>query len=193
MGEAENTRIPPWLTALAPAVELLGSPALLAERPVAVLGSRRCPGALLLAAADWADAWASRGDQRPVLAGGFQTPVEAEVLRRVLRGPARAIRLPARGLPRRLPPAERTAFDAARLAYASPFKAARPSAALAARRNALLARIVRAAIVLHAAPGSQTLAWAAEAATRGIPLYTIDHPANEPLLDLGGRPLTQLD
>lgn len=193
MGEAVDTLIPPWLATLGPEIELLGSPALLAERPVAVLGSRRCPGALLLAAADWADTWASGGDQRPVLAGGFQTPVEAEVLRRVLRGHARAVRLPARGLPRRLPSAERTAFDAARLAYASQFKATRPSAALAARRNALLARIVRVAIVLHAAPGSQTLAWAAEAATKGMPLYTIDHPANEPLLALGGLPLTHLD
>ena len=193
MDDAVDTRTPSWLATLAPGIELLGSSELLSEKPVAVVGSRHCPGALLLAAADWADAWASSGEARPVLAGGFQTPVEAEVLRRVLRGQARAVRLPARGLPRLLPPAERTAFDAARLAYASPFKAARPSAALAARRNALLARIVRAAIVLHAAPGSQTLAWAAEAATKGIPLYTLDHPANEPLLDLGGRPLTHLD
>lgn len=193
MGRTGDIRIPSWLTALAPGIELLGAPTLLVERPIAVLGSRRCPGALLLAATDWADAWASGGDQRPVLAGGFQTPVEAEVLRRVLRGQARAVLLPARGLPRRLAPAERPAFDAARLAYASPFKAAHPSAALAARRNALLARIVRAAIILHAAPGSQTLAWAADAAAKGIPLYTLDHPANEPLLALGGRPLTHLD
>lgn len=181
--------IPPWLTALAPEVELLGSPALLTERPVAVVGSRRCPGALLLAAVDWADEWAS-GEQRPVLVGGFQSPVEAEVLRRVLRGRARVVRFPARRLPRRLSPPERAALDVGQLAYASSFTAARPSAALAARRNALLAEIARAAIVLHASPGSHTLAWTERVAQAGLPVHTFDHPSNEPLLRLGAQPLT---
>lgn len=193
MGKVNDTRVPPWMAALAPEVEILGSPALLVDRPIAIVGSRQCPGALLLSAADWADAWASGGEQRPVLAGGFQTPVEAEVLRRVIRGTAKAVRLPARSLPRRLPPPERMAFAAGRLAYASPFRATRPSAALAVRRNVLLLRLSRAAIVLHAAPSSRTLAWAADAAAMGLPLYTLDHPANEPLFDLGCHSLTQLD
>lgn len=185
-----NARAPSWLAALCPEADVLGDPALLAERPVAVVGSRRCPGALLLAAADWADAWAKDASPRPTLAGGFQTPVETEVLRRLLRGGARVVRLPARRLPRRLPPAERDALEGGSLALASPFTATRASTALAERRNALLARIARSAIVLYAAPDSRTLAWAGEIAHAGLPLYTLDHPANEPLLDLGGLRLT---
>ena len=184
------TTPPAWLAAVAPAVRLLGDASLLVERPVALVGSRRCPGALLLAAADWAEAWVERGSTRPTLASGFQTPVEAEVLRRLLRGGAPVVRLPARRLPKRLSPTERAALDAGRLAIASPFSAARPTTALAARRNALLAQVTHAAIVLHAAPGSRTSAWAKDAARAGLPLFTLDHPANAPLFDLGARSLT---
>ena len=184
------TTPPAWLAAVALEVRCLGDASLLAERPVAIMGSRRCPGALLLASADWAEVWAEKGDARPVLAGGFQTSVEAEVLRRLLRGGAPVVRLPARRLPKRLPSAERAALDAGRLVIASPFSAARPTTALAERRNALLVRIARAALVLHAAPGSRTSAWAEDAVRAGLPLFTLDHPANAPLFDLGARPLT---
>lgn len=185
-----NALAPQWLAALCPEADVLGDPALLAERPVAVVGSRRCPGALLLAAADWADAWATDASTRPTLAGGFQTPVETEVLRRLLRGGAPVVRLPARRLPRRLQPAERDALKAGSLALATPFTATRASTALAARRNGILARISRAAVVLYAAPASRTLAWVEETARAGLPLYTLDHPANASLLRLGARALT---
>ena len=186
-----STSVPDWLAEAAPGVEVLGDAALLAARPVAVVVSRQCPGALLLAAADWADAWASRPD-RPVLASGFQTPAEAEVLRRLLRVGSRALKLPARRLPRRVPTEERAALDAGCLAYVSPFSARRPTAALADQRNALLARVARAAIVLHAAPASRTLGWASAAAAAGLPLFTLDHPANAPLRDLGAEPIDTL-
>lgn len=186
--------LPSWLAAEAPEIKILGEPSLLAERPIAVIGSRRCPGALLLAAADWAEAWSKADEHRPVLAGGFQTPVEQEVLRRLLRGGAPTIILPARTLPSRLPPAQRMALDAGRLVIASTLPASqrRPSAPLAEQRNAFLARIARAAIVLHAAPGSSTLSWCSSTATAGLALYTLDHPANAPLLDLGAMPLDRL-
>lgn len=192
MHENLEARLPQWLATLAPEVEVLGSPGLLVDRPIGLVGSRQCPGAILLAAADWADAWANGREQRPVIAGGFQTPVEAEVLRRMLRGRGRILRLPARSLPRRLPPTERIAFAEGRIAYASRFAAKRASAALAARRNVLLLDLARAAIVLHASPGSQTFAWATEAAGRGLPLFTLDHIANGPLLDLGAHPVSRL-
>lgn len=181
--------VPAWLAEAAPEARVLGDPSLLAERPVALVGSRQCPGALLLVASDWAEAWGAQASP-PTLAGGFQTPVEAEVLRRLLRADAPAARLPARRLPRRLQPPERAALDAGRFAVVSPFGAARASVALATERNRLLARIARAAIVLHAAPASRTLAWAEGAARSGLPLYTLDHAANAPLFALGARPLT---
>jgi len=147
---------------------------------------------LLLAAAEWAEAWVIRGGARPPLAGGFQTPVEAEVLRRLLRGGSPALVLPARSLPRRLSPAQREALEAGRLLFASPFTAHRPTVALAASRNALLARMARAVIVLHAAPRSRTLAWCAKACAEGLPLYTFEHAANAPVFGLGARPLSEM-
>ena len=188
---SQDEGYPPWLGDRAPDVRLWGATACLARPPVALLASRRCPGALILAAADWADAWAAH-DGAPTLASGFQTPVEREVLRRLLRGAAPVARFPARTLPKRLPAAERAALDAGRLVLASAFPASqrRPSAALARRRNALLAQIAHAAVVLHAAPESNTLAWAQRFAASGQPLYTLDHSANAPLFDAGARPLS---
>lgn len=183
-----SINLPSWLVDLVPGVQYLGNPALLVERPVVIVGSRQCPGAILLAATDWADTW-TRKERSTVLAGGFQTPVEAEVFRRIVRGRARVVCLPARRLPQRLKQTERRALEAGRLAYLSPFLAARPSAALAVRRNEVLAQIARATVVLHAAPGSQTLAWANQVKHDGLPLYTIDHLANAPLLNMGARPL----
>ena len=183
---------PPWLAALVPDVGVMGDPALLAGRPVAVVGSRACPGFVLIAAADWAESWTERGGGRPTLAGGFHTPVEAEVFRRLVRGGAPTALLPARRLPRRLPPDQRAAVEAGRLVIASPFTAARTSKALARRRNTLLARAARAAVILHAAPGSQTLDWSRSVLAARLPLYTLDHPSNGPLRALGARPLNDL-
>jgi len=177
---------PPWLASRAPSVRLRGAVACLARPPVALLASRHCPGALILAVGTWADAWAAHSEA-PTLASGFQTPVEREVLRRLLRGTAPVARFPARALPVRLPPAERAAIEAGRLVLASAFPVSqrRPSADLAHRRNNLLAEVASAAVVLHAAPNSNTYAWAEAAATHGLPLHTLDHPANAPLRDLG--------
>lgn len=185
---AEDEGYPPWLADRAPNVRLRGAAACLARPPVALLASRRCPGALILAIGTWADAWAARaGDGAPTLASGFQTPVEREVLRRLLRGTAPVARFPARALPVRLAAAERAAIETGRLVLASsfPLSQRRPSADLAHRRNKLLAEVARAALILHAAPDSNTYAWAEAAAAHGLPLHTLDHPANAPLLDLG--------
>ncbi len=154
-----SVSVPDWLIEPAPGVEVLGNLALLAERPIAVVASRQFPGALLLAAADWAEAWAALSD-RPVLASGFQTPAEAEGLRRLLRARADAMRFPARELPKRLLVQERAAVEAGHFAVVSPFRNQRPTAPIATRRNTLLAQVARAAVVVHVAPPSQTLDWA---------------------------------
>jgi len=185
-----STQAPPWFSALAPEVRLLGASALLAERPVALVGSRRCPGAILLAAADWADEWVSRAAQRPVLAGGFQTPVEQEVLRRLIRGGAPVVVFPARRLPRRLPPDQKAAVDGGTLTFASPFTNARATLAVAQARNNLLRTQTRAAIVLYADPGSQTMAWVMSMIDKGVPVSVLDHDANGELIAAGARPFT---
>ena len=105
---AQDEGYPPWLADRASGVRLRGAAACLAHPPVALLVSRRCPGALILAASAWADAWAAQ-PEAPTLASGFQTPVEREVLRRLLRGAAPVARFPARALPVRLAAAERAA------------------------------------------------------------------------------------
>lgn len=172
--------LPPRLAADVPAV--VGSLALLAGPSVAVLSSRRCPPLLFFAA----EAWAAR-EPRTVVAG-FQTPAEAEVLVSRLRAGRPVVVCPARGFARmRVPLAHRDALAAGRLAYASalPDTVRRPTAATADARTRLVVALARDVVVIHAAPGSGTLALAERLAADGRPLFTFDHPENAPLVALG--------
>lgn len=170
---------PGWL-AEAGAPLLVGNPALLAAPVLAVVGSRRCPAALFFAATAWAVA-----EPEPV-AGGFQTPVEAEVLLARLHARRPVVVCPARSVEgMRVPPAHRTAFEAGRVLYASATAQRRATAALGEARNRFVLGLARVLVVVHAAPGSRTLALAKEAARRSRPLLTFGHAENAPLVALG--------
>ena len=187
---SRTPKTPPWLEDVSPSLRLAGNNSCLATRPTAILCSRQCPGALILDTSDWVESWC-KSSYEQTLASGFQTSVEKEILRRLLRCDALVARFPARSLPKRLPKAERAAVEAARMVIVSPFpeSQSRPSKALARRRNELLLRIAQDAIVVHAAPNSATLQWAHDAVSGGLPLYTFDHPSNAPLFDLGAQPI----
>lgn len=137
---------------------------------------------------EWVDSvhWKNK---ESVFASGFQSPVEKELLRRLLRQEVPVARFPARCLPKRLPKEEKAAVNDGRMVIASPFpeSQSRPSKALARRRNELLLRIAQDAIIVHAAPTSATLKWAQDAISRGLSLYTFDHPSNASLFELGAQ------
>ena len=122
----------------------------------------------------------------PVI-GGFQTPMEKEWLRLLLRGSQPVVVCPARGIDNmRVPRDWRAALDEDRLLVLSPFPATvrRPTAELAAQRNDLVAELAHRVFIAHAAPGSKTEAFARKLATSGKPLLTLDSPANANLVGL---------
>ena len=164
-----------------------GDLGLLDEPLTALFCSNRCPGDLILKTYDLARA--ARDAGVPVI-GGFQTPMERECLRLLLRGEQPVVVCPARGIANmRVPRGWRPALDDRRLLVLSPFPAAarRPTAALAARRNGLVADLAQRVFIAHAAPGSRTEAFARGLAESGKPVLTLDSPANANLVEMGAE------
>ena len=164
-----------------------GNLRLLDEPLTALFCSRRCPGDLILKTYDYARALREAGT---AVIGGFQTPMERECLRLLLRGRQPVAVCPARGIERmRIPREWRPALDEGRLLILSPFPATarRPTARLAAERNALVAALAERVFIAHAAPGGKTEAFAREVAAAGKPLLTLASAANANLAALGAR------
>ena len=162
-----------------------GNLRLLDEPLTALFCSNRCPGDLILKTYDFARAMREAGV--PVI-GGFQTPMERECLRLLLRGEQPVVVCPARGIDNmRVPRNWRTALDDGRLLVLSPFPSTyrRPTAELAARRNNLVASQATRVFIAHAAPGSKTEAFARKLAATGKPLLTLDSPQNGNLVEIG--------
>ena len=164
-----------------------GNLRLLDEPLTALFCSNRCPGDLILKTYDLARAMRDAGV--PVV-GGFQTPMEKECLRVLLRGSQPVVVCPARGIEgMRFPRGWRAPLDEGRMLALSPFPSAqrRPTAALAARRNEFVAELASKVFIAHAAPGGRTEAFARTLADAGKPLLTLDSPANANLLALGAE------
>ncbi len=160
----------------------------LLEQPLtALLCSNRCPGDIILKIYDLARAMR---DDATATIGGFQTPMEKECLRLLLRGKQAVVVCPARGIERmRIPRDWRTAIDENRLLVLSPFPSAirRPTIKMAYRRNDLVAALANRVFVTHAARGGKTEALACRLAASGKPLLTLDSPANANLVGLGAE------
>ena len=170
-----------------PQIKSKGSARLLDEPLTAVFCSQRCPGDLILKTYDIARAMRDAGV--PVI-GGFQTSMEKECLRLLLRGSQPVVVCPARGIDNmRVPRDWRPALDDGRLLVLSPFPVTvrRPTAGVAARRNDLVAGLAAQVFIAHAAPGGKTEAFARKLAASGKPLLTLDSPANRNLLAMGAK------
>ena len=170
---------------LLPKVQSKGDLSLLDEPLTALFCSNRCPGDLILKTYDLARAMRDAGV--PVV-GGFQTPMERECLRLLLRGTQPVVVCPARGInSMRIPREWRPALDDGRLLVLSPFPATarRPTAELAAQRNDLVADLAQRVFTAHAAPGSKTEVFSRKLKASGKPLLTLNSPANENLAGLG--------
>ena len=173
--------------ALPPETAHLGKLRLLDEPLTALFCSNRCPGDLILKTYDIARAMRDAGI--PVI-GGFQTPMEKECLRLLLRGEQPVVVCPARGIDNmRIPRDWRPALDDGRLLVLAPFPATvrRPTAKLAAQRNDLVVDLAAQVFIAHAAPGSRTEAFAFKLANAEKPLLTLDSPANKNLAEMGAR------
>ena len=162
-----------------------GNLRLLNEPLTALFCSNRCPGDLILKTYDLARAMRDAGV--PVI-GGFQTPMERECLRLLLRGKQPVVVCPARGIDNmRVHRDWRPALHDGRLLVLSPFPATarRPTAVLAAQRNDLVADLSQRIFIAHAAPGSRTESFARKLIESGKPLLTLVSPANTSLMEMG--------
>ncbi|MEW6233878.1 MAG: DNA-processing protein DprA [Candidatus Omnitrophota bacterium] len=166
----------------------IGNANLLPFRKLGFFCSSQCPGNAIVRTYDLVKGFSHDG---LVIIGGFHSPIEAECLRLLLRGKSGAIICPARSIETmRIPSAWKSALEANRLLILSPFPSNQPrmTRELAEYRNEFVAALADAIFIAHAAPASQTEAFAHKIAAWEKPLYTIDVPANRGLIELGARP-----
>lgn len=114
-------------------METIGNIALLgAQKKVAFLSSRKISPDDVLRCYDWA---AKMRDGDACIMSGFQSPLERDVLRFLLRGKVSIILVLARSLWKKVPDELRDALDSGRLLIVSPVSASRASASTSAARN----------------------------------------------------------
>ena len=169
----------------------IGDAAILRAPLTGLFCSRRCPGDLILKTYDYARDLRGAG---VAAIGGFQTPMEKECLRLLLRGRQPVVICPARGIENmRIPRDWRPGLEEGRLLILSPFPATarRPTAKLASQRNDLVAGLAERVFIAHAAPGGQTEAFAQKVAARGKPLLTLESAANANLFALGAQAIQE--
>jgi hypothetical protein len=142
----------------------LGDAALWSRPELAFFCSAKCPGEILLRVLKWVPTLAGRNDV--VLASGFHTPVEREVLRLALRQKTPVIICPARGLPKVLPSEWRAPLDEGRMLIATQFFAAakRITAIRSEQRNQWLSAHAEQILVAWATPGGRL-----ESSLRDVP------------------------
>ena len=132
----------------------------------------------------------SMPDSGILVIGGFQTPMEKECLRLLLRGNQPVVICPARSIEEMRVPADwRPALEEGRLLVLSPFPPhqQRPTARTSAIRNDFVGSLASRVFISHAAPGGKTEAFARQLAATGKTILTLESPANANLLALGAR------
>ena len=119
--------------ALAAKLQMIGNAAIL-DRPdkVAFLSSRRISPSDVLKCYEWAE---KVRDTEQCVISGFQSPLEKDVLKFLLRGKVPVILVLARSLWKTVPEELREPVGQGRLLIVSPVAAARASAATASARN----------------------------------------------------------
>jgi hypothetical protein len=184
------------------------------ERPpvLALLASSRCTGTVIVHSLDVAIAL----KHAPVsIVSGFQSPLEKESLKFLLKGSVRLVVCPARSVVgMRIPAAWKTPMTEGRLTIrsfidetqsdggerscAADYKASsrrrslpkRPTTDLAEQRNRFACSISDAILILHASPNGKLERLAAELLATRKPVWTLDDPANVALMNAGVRTIS---
>ncbi len=154
-----------------------------------VFGSIRTPPGIVLRALDLARVLRN---QRVPVTGGFQTPLEREMLRMFARGAQPIVigvgrRVDGMRIPRLWQPA----YDRGQILVvgSGANRWRRATLRSATYRNRLVAALATRILIVHARGGSRTFRLAAQAIEWGKPVYCIDHPANRDLQLLGAQPV----
>lgn len=132
----------------------LGNTALLSLRKTAFVCSRRYPASAVLRCYDWAIAQREAGE---CVVSGFQSPLEKDVLRYLLRGKQPVILALARGMKERVEPELHGAMKEGRLLMVTPFAASvkRVTEQTATERNCWMIEIAERIAVGYFAPSGQ--------------------------------------
>ena len=152
--------------------------------------SVRSPGDAILKTYDLARALR---DTDATIIGGFQSPMEKECLDLLLRGTAPVVICPARGLNRmRTPKDWQKPLAEGRMLILSFFDGNihRPTATIAARRNAYIAALADRILIAHAEPGGKTETLCKDALAQNKPVFVLDSPDNAHLIELGAIPIS---
>jgi predicted Rossmann fold nucleotide-binding protein DprA/Smf involved in DNA uptake len=161
-----------------PTLYAIGNLSLLRSPTVALFCSTQCPEDLIPKIHDIAQSCCNTGT--PIISG-FHTPIEQDCLTILLGGTQPIIYCPARCLHNfRLSPTQHQAIQENRLLLLSPFSASYPraTAALAAKRNALIAAIADTLFIPYAAPDSKTLSFIQDLLKSDKSVVTFDYPGN---------------
>ena len=176
-----------------PVVTTQGNTDLLEGKLLGFFCSRRCPGDIILKIYDLVLALRSTD---VTLIGGFQSAMEKEFLDLVLRGTARVIICPARGLgSMRIPSNWGKPLADGRLLLLSFFdnNMRRPVTAVSARRNANVVSLADCLLIAHAERDSKTEKLCKDTLVQGKPVFALASPENMHLLELGAVPVTSVN
>lgn len=149
----------------------IGPVALLANRRTALFCSSHTPGDAILRAHDTARRMRDEGVE---VISGFHSPIEKECLHILLRGKQPIVICPARAIERmRIPTECRSAFDAGRVLFLSPFtkEPERVTKDSAVRRNEVVAALADTVYIAHMSPAGQTDRIAGILAKWGVPFW----------------------
>lgn len=168
---------------------------------LALLCSSRCPGTVIVHGLDVAIALKNA----PIsIVSGFQSPLEKESLKFLLKGSVRLVVCPARSaVGMRIPTEYKKPMADGRLTIrsfidegferpnapaAKPARRSlpkRPTLALTEQRNRFACSISDAILILHASPNGKLERLAAELLASGKQVWTLDDPANAELKNAG--------
>lgn len=122
--------------------------------------------------------------------------MEKDFLELVLRGPSSVVVCPARGLDTmRIPQVWKNPLAEGRLLLLSFFDDTihRPTADLAAERNAHVTTLAHRLLIAHAEKSGKTEKLCKDALAQGKPVFVLDSPDNAHLLQLGVVPVKAND
>lgn len=151
----------------------------------AIFCSNKCPGDLILRTYDLAR---DMRDAGVTVIGGFHSLIEKEALLTLLKGKQPIIICLARSLEgMRIPAAYREPLEEGRLLLLSPFDSSikRSTSRTAMVRNRLAAALAENVLFIHAEQGGKLEQLCGELLREGKAVYTLDHPANEHLIEAG--------
>jgi predicted Rossmann fold nucleotide-binding protein DprA/Smf involved in DNA uptake len=167
----------------------IDDPRIVSLPTVALFCSVKCPGKIILETYDLAKRFREEGI---TVISGFQSPMEEECLRILLRSTNPVIWCLARGMLKIIPKELRTAVNEGRLLLVTQFpdKVQHVTAKTAKLRNRHVAEMAAVVVVAHAAPGGKTEELCREVLATGKPLYTFDTTANATILQAGAKKIT---